>query len=127
MIPMKIAQSKIALFFACILIWTLGMSLLSFISGNELSATKLGTIIFVGAIIAFVCVLGTHIVKITQSKIAMFFVYLVLWTLGMSFGRVIILSDELNATKLGIIMFFGVIVAFVSVLAIHISQQSSRR
>lgn len=45
---MKIAQSKIALFFACILIWTLGMSLLNVISGNELSATKLGTIIFVG-------------------------------------------------------------------------------
>ena len=122
---MKIAQSKIALFFACLLIWTLGMSLISIMVGNELNTTGLGAIIFVGAIVAFICVLTNHIVKITRSKIALFFAHLLPWTLGMIFGRVFILGDELNVTKLGVIFFLGAIVAFLSVLAIHISEKSS--
>jgi len=126
MIPLKIARSKMAVFFALLLIWTLGMSLISIMVGNELNATGLGAIIFVGAIVAFIIVLTSHIVKITQSKIALFFMFLLNWILTMTFVKVFIFGDELNATGLGVIFFMGAIFAFLSVLLIHVSKKPSR-
>jgi hypothetical protein len=82
--------------------------------------------LFVGAIVAFICVLINHIVKITQSKIAKFFAYLLPWTFGTIFGRVYIFGDKINATSLGIIFFMGTIYAFLVVLIIQVSKMWDR-
>jgi hypothetical protein len=126
MIPMKIAKWKIALLFAILLIWTLGMSLISIMVGNELNAAGLGAIIFVGAIVVFISGLTNHIAKITQSKIAQFFAWLLPWMLTMTFGKVFIFGDELKATGLGVDFLMGTIVAFIMVLVIPISKKPSR-
>ena len=123
---MKIAQSKIAAFFACLLIWALGMSLISIMVGKELNTTGLGSIFFMGAIVAFVYVLTNHIAKITQSKIAQFFAWVLPWMLTMTLVKVFIFGDELNATGLGVDFLMGTIVAFIMVLVIPIPKKTSR-
>jgi|RhiMethySRZTD1v2_1073278.scaffolds.fasta_scaffold10847_2 hypothetical protein len=58
-------------------------------------------------------------------KIALLFAFLLIWTLGMSLSSILV-SNELNATGLGVIFFMGATYAFLSVLLIHISKKPSR-
>jgi hypothetical protein len=118
-------KRKIALFFAILLLWTAGMSVMRVVFYQELDATKLGVIISVGAIYTFVLVLAGHILEITQSKIAMFFVFFWSWTAGMVFYR-FISNQYISATGIGITVFLGVIFGLFTVLVTHISEKPKR-
>jgi fucose permease len=116
---------KIALLFASLLLWTVGMSVFRVVSDQELDATSLGVIIFVGAIIAFATFLTAYLFKITQSRIAQFLTCLLPWTAAMVFGR-FITGQILNATIIGVTVSVGAIVALFMVFTLRISEKSRR-
>jgi hypothetical protein len=118
-------KRDIAAFFASLLLWTVAMSVIKVVFDQELDATSLGVIISVGAIFAFVLVLAGHILKITQSKIARFFVFFWSWTSWMVFYRFI--SDQyLSATTIGVTVSFRGNIRSLCGLRNRISEKSRR-
>jgi hypothetical protein len=110
-------------FYACLLLWTLAMSLIQYISGNEHKATKLGVIIFVGAIVIFTMLLAGHIEKITRSKIAVFFTYFLPFMSGIVLYR-FISGQKLSTTIIGGTVIFVAVWALLVFLITQASEKS---
>ena len=60
-----------------------------------------------------------------KRKITLFFWFLLIWTTVMSIGRAI-MGQEYKGKYLAIIIYCGIFFAFMTTLALHISEKSRR-